>query len=979
MRGRRRPGRAARSLVTLASLAVLLMADRVSAQVPPDARYRTFDTDHFRVIYSDGLEGFARRAAASAEWAYAALSASFIEPPPGRISLVISDHSDFPNASATPFPSNRITLIATPQIASRQLNNYNEWLDVSLVHELTHIFHLDHAAGIWRLPRAIFGRAPPFFPAFHQPTWVIEGLATYHESRLTGAGRIYGGYFHSLLTAAAARAELVAIDAANGVVPEWPAGSTPYAYGGLYFKYLATQHGDTAVASFARHGGARLPYTLEWAARPHFGHTLSAGWTDWEEDLRLAARTRSDSLRSIGLTRTEPLTDYSWSVPSARFSPDGRYLAFTFDDPRDDPATIVVDAESAARVARHRRNSSGSVTWSRDGSTLYVDQVELADRYRLFSDLYVLDAEEGRERRLTRRARLIQADVSPDGRLVAVEIREGTNRLVRVDSETGRVEALTAFDVGINWGRPRVSPNGDLIAVERWVRGTPVDIALLDSTGSVVAAVTADSAVDMAPAWSPTGRHLLWSSDRDGVFEIYAVEIGRRSDSAPEIVGGPWRVTRTLGGAFDPEVSPDGGRLVFTAQHPGGFRLERTLYDPHAWEEAAPPRTVAPSPAQRPGDHSRPGGASRPYSPFPSLWPRAWLPLAAPGESPQGWLIAATLAGTDDVRRHAYALLFGWRTGAEDVEALAGYSYAGLGDPVLRLSVSQQWDGAFALGEDGSLVELTEREREARVTASFLRPRVRRTLAVTPSIAVERLRFFAPPGVMLTDATFTDLEARLGVGLATARSHSRSLSTENGFVALADVEHERLADDLDRWRLTGELELRGYLSQRVFGFADHVMAARLALGASEANERGAELFDLGGVPGRALDFGSGITVGGGERYALRGYSEGAQLGDRVGVANVEYRFPLALVGRGYKLWPLLLQDVSAALFLDAGSAWSDSDHVRLLASTGIELSTDWGLGYSLVYRFRAGLARRLVTGPRDTTGWEVYLGAGVAY
>jgi hypothetical protein len=341
--------------------------------------------------------------------------------------------------------------------------------------------------------------------------------------------------------------------------------------------------------------------------------------------------------------------------------------------------------------------------------------------------------------------------------------------------------------------------------------------------------------------------------------------------------------------------------------------------------------------------------------------------------------MAATLAGSDDVRRHAYALLVGWRLGAEAVEAVAGYAYSGLGDPVLRLSASQRWDGAFAFAEDGSPVELTEREREARLTASFLRPRLRSTLAVAPSIAVQRLHYFAPRGFTLTDAAFTDLEARLGLGLATARSHPRSVSPEEGFVAFAEMKHERLTDHLDRWRWTGELELRGYLSHRLFGFADHAIAARLALGASEGSERRPELFDVGGVPGRALDLGSGITIGGGEEYAIRGYSEGAQIGDRVTVANLEYRFPLALIDRGYKLWPILLQNLSAALFVDAGSAWSDSDHVRVLASSGLELSSDWGLGYSLVYRFRAGLARRMVRSPRDEKGWEVYLGAGLAY
>ena len=38
----------------------------------------------------------------------------------------------------------------------------------------------------------MFGRSPYFFPNIFDPSWLVEGLAVYYESKLTGSGRIEG-------------------------------------------------------------------------------------------------------------------------------------------------------------------------------------------------------------------------------------------------------------------------------------------------------------------------------------------------------------------------------------------------------------------------------------------------------------------------------------------------------------------------------------------------------------------------------------------------------------------------------------------------------------------------------------------------------------------------------------------------------------------------------------------------------------------
>ncbi len=950
------------------------------AQVAPSESYRALKTEHFRVIFPERLEPFARRAAARAEWAYEALSTHFIEPPSGRIALIITDDSDRPNASATPIPSNRITLIATPHIANRQLNYSSDWLDVALVHELTHIFHMDRATGVWTPFRKIFGRSPVFFPAFYQPRWVIEGLPTYYESRLTGAGRAYGSYFDMLLTGAALQGDFLPVDAADGFVPNWPADQAPYAYGGRFFRFLAEEHGDAAIAQFARRGAARLPYTLDWAGKPHFGSTLSGRWSEWRSEFAAEAGGLLDRYPASLATKGEPLSDFVWIVPSPRYSPDARYLAYNYIEPRAEAATAIVDSRNGTVVRRSRRNSSGGNTWSRDGTTVYFQQNELVDRYRVYGDLYALDLNSGRQRRLTVRERLADPDLAMDGRtLIAVQVGNGTNRLVSFDLESSTLTPLTEFVDSISWLRPRWSPNGKQIAAERWVRGRVLDVVVIDRDGRLARELTKDEALDIAPAWSPDGRYVLWASDRSGSFEIYAADLkAGAADLEPRV----WRVTHTLSGALDPAVSPDGRWLAYAAQYSRGFRLERIAFDSAAWQPAGPTLQTLHQPAESINDVFGPiDGPTRAYSPFPSLWPKSWLPLAAfSSDSETGDFFGATVFGTDDVRRHAYALLAGWRTGVEDLEGIGAYIYRGLGDPVLQLTASQDWDPVLLRTMADTVVRVVERDREVSLAASFVRPRARNVLSLTPVIGVEELRYSADDtSIAFADPAIVDLEGSLLIGFSTARGYPRSVSAERGWITTLKLSHERLADDLDRWRVSAEAVIRGYTSFSLFGYANHVLAARAAFGASDGRQRPAELFDLGGTPGQALDFGLGLELGGGETYHVRGFDAGSRFGDRIAAASLEYRFPLLLIGRGYKLWPILLDRLSGSLFLDAGSAWFDSSEIEVLGSMGSEVSIDVNVGYAIRYRFRTGVARRVATPGTLTSGWSGYVTAGVAF
>jgi hypothetical protein len=162
---RRRPActlRAHRAHTLLLAVALLLARGTpLAAQaLPPDEDWLTFETARFRVTYPVRLEALARRAGARAERAWDQLAELLPREPGARVDLVLTDHVDFSNGFASITPRKRIVVYARPPVDGFGLTYFDDWMELVVTHELTHVFHLDYTGTLGRLLRAVFGRVP---------------------------------------------------------------------------------------------------------------------------------------------------------------------------------------------------------------------------------------------------------------------------------------------------------------------------------------------------------------------------------------------------------------------------------------------------------------------------------------------------------------------------------------------------------------------------------------------------------------------------------------------------------------------------------------------------------------------------------------------------------------------------------------------------------------------------------------------------
>jgi len=648
---------------------------------------------------------------------------------------------------------------------------------------------------------------------------------------------------------------------------------------------------------------------------------------------------------------------------------------------------------------------------------MVFSQLDFTDRYHLVGDLWRLDMH-GNEHRITRGARLAQPDVAPDGRRVAaVQTVNGATRVVVVDLADASITALTPMDHDISWSMPRWSPDGRRLAVGRWANGGEYDVVVLHEDGRAEALMR-DHAIDAAPAWSPDGRWILFSSDRNGIPNLYAHEVA---------TGRLRQVTSVLTGAFGPEVSPDGRWIYFSRYHADGYHLERMPFEPAAWHDPSPllkefergliagDAPTGPGQEELAGDEDPSPGAGpdglgagrpdadtssatddqatepgRPYSATATLLPRYWAPhIVSDGVSAP--FLGATTSGSDLVGRHAYDAQVavhpehGWWAAELD------YRWAGLGNPVLVLSLDRDWDpwsGAVDL-RNGERVRPYTVENRATLSAGFLYRRWRASAALALGAELIDANFVAP-GYDRHLLPYLDSPRMVGLvvqpSFATYRRQPYSISPEDGIAGTLTlrkrwpVEDTGLSVDPGYEEVTGRFA--GYKALALPGFANHVLAARAGFAARFGS--GALPVDVGGVDNAASAF--GVSIGRGTFLPVRGFRAGDRAGDRAWSASAEYRFPLVLRSPARKK-AIDFDRLHGALFADAGDAWCVSDRFAdtaacshrdapALASVGAELSIEFGILANAFVALRTGVALP-VAGPRSDPGFYVAIGGTI--
>ncbi len=889
--------------------------------------WRVLSSGNFDLYHYERDRDLAAQALRMAEESYAELRVRFGHDVSRRIPLIIyNTHQHFQQSNVTPYYLPEGVAGLTEFAKGRVLVPFNGSLGdfrTTIQHELVHVFQLSMES---RMQRERY-RSAPLWP----PLWFVEGQAVHwSEEPGTEADMILRDMVHA--------GTLPSIDdfwRYNG-------SYVLYKLGQSVVGYIAVEYGEDRV---------RLIYQRLWAHHDFalviqdvLGITQDELSERWAHHLKVrhfpeVAHAEPASFESEALTRRGRGNFKPLPLPPL----PGRSEHFAFLSPRDGFMNIYTASRSdrpehdlriLIRGERHPEFESLHAFRSRmdvssDGLLLFVSRSQGRDEIVLHSmvDGEVLDrfAFAG----LTALSspswagdtdRFVFSALTQDGYSDIFIYSRSEEELKRLtfDRYQDLDPTFCRWENGIVWSSDRTP----------WGLEGARNLFFLDLDDGSIRHLTRGPWVDITPVCDPDREEIIFTSDRDGIYNTYAVDMA----------GNGRRLIRTLDAVFDPRPVPGSSRIMASVYHRGSFHV-RSL-----------PRQEEPSEAFS-------------LAPADTTYPWDWRDTAQAVESEPGRY------------RNRFSLDF----------AQAGVAL----DPELRSSEGLQaafsdmmGDHLIFVGLGNSTFSTSDFSRNFSAAVSYVNLRRRLNYGLTA---------FNYTGNYYDRLGYPFYEHRSGAGILLRYPLSRFDRVET-YVSVAYTETDRpstgfrrtgpvgthtisLVRDNTLWTSTGpidgrrmnltaglNLNLRAGMAENSFLVADYRRYQRISLNSCYAVR----------VQGRWSEGVDPQVFLLGGSHSMRTYSRRSMHGSRSLMLNQEIRFPLVRgLLLGLPIGNLELPGIQGAAFFDTGSAWYEGWPPPWYGAYGVGVRVSFG-GY-LVLRWDIGRRTDFSEWP-GSTHTDFYIG-----
>lgn len=327
-------------------------------------------------------------------------------------------------------------------------------------------------------------------------------------------------------------------------------------------------------------------------------------------------RANAPSTAPSTVSRVTPVTRLQGSKSQPAVSPDGKRVAFLWQQRNGKPPAIWVkslDREDPVRIGS-REGRHSSPVWSPDGKALAylwvgIDRTEILQASADGFGERVLAGFPGSS--YVFRQHLL--DWSPDGKWLCLSLSDDpkhSSQLFLIDAQTGKRRRLTPSEpVSGNDVAPRFSPDGLSVSYIRHIGRTEQELRIVPVAGGASRKLASEGKRITDQDWTADGKEIVFSSNRSGEFRLWriAVQPSAAKPSALEVFGeypldisiarhgqvlvysaetedrDIWRLDlrdkrwdRVIASSAQdasPQYSPDGSRICFRSNRSGADQL----------------------------------------------------------------------------------------------------------------------------------------------------------------------------------------------------------------------------------------------------------------------------------------------------------------------------------------------------------------------------------------------------------------------
>lgn len=346
--------------------------------------FKSIESDNFIVSYpssteelffiKDNMKKLALATSKYMEEAFKLLIIDLAYTPKTKINVILLDIYDFHNGMAYVVPEEIIYLYVNPPSSMNDLSEYQNWLWVTCVHELTHVISLSTNRSYSKLLRAVFGNIISINGLW--PLNLIEGQAVYNETKYSNAGRGRSSFYHALIRTSIYEnnfLKMYDLSIAPYITDKWPMGRVPYFYGYLLFEELNNTYSKDIPGKISYSNSAKIPFFPQLSFEDNTDKDVSGIWEDtiknnlkyYEDEISNILNEKETTIKPF----FENSNSYVERIPT--YSPNKTLVAFYKEEPDAVNSVTIFNIATKEIIAKINAENTNSINWTNDETILF--------------------------------------------------------------------------------------------------------------------------------------------------------------------------------------------------------------------------------------------------------------------------------------------------------------------------------------------------------------------------------------------------------------------------------------------------------------------------------------------------------------------------------------------------------------------------------------------------------------------------------